>query len=142
MTPTLSNRFTGSPMRYPVYKTPLVKRIAQLYEGMGDILDDGMGNQLYNGVAWHPTWTQKVENVQKDEQEAIRWIQLITVKYPYRVEEFMQQLLTMDDESYETSNGVFIIATDTMNDIVTQMRHLTGTTQAERDKQHVSTETP
>jgi hypothetical protein len=112
-TPTLSQRFSRKQMRLPNYTKPLIKRIMQHYTGI---------DKKPNSVS--TAWNRKIDQLQKDEQEARRYIQEITSRYPRILEEFIQLLRRMDEETYETGDDVFFIATDTMNDIVKQLQLL------------------
>ena len=105
-------------MILPNYSTPLIVRVMQHYTGIDET------STIYT------TWNRKIDQLQKDEQEARKYIQEITSRYPQILEEFMQLLRRMNEETYDAGDDVFFIATDTMNDIMTQMRRLIGTIHA------------
>ena len=96
-------------MKYPEYQKPLVTRVMQYFDGFDEIPNI------------HTTWDRKVENLQKDEQEARRYLQTIANRYPGILENFIELITRKEEATYNIGNDVFFIATDTVNDIMTQM---------------------
>jgi len=115
-TSTLSQRFTphAPQMKCPEYRIPLVTRVMQHFKGIDDTLNI------------HTTWDRKVEKLQKDEQEARIYLQTIASRYPGRLQSFMALITRMEEATHDVGNDIFIIATDTVNDIITQVRQLIG----------------
>jgi hypothetical protein len=100
---------------YPEYQKPMITRVMQHFDGLDEIPNI------------HTTWDWKVENLQKDEQEARRYLQTIANRYPEILENFIELIIRMEEVTYNIGNDVFFIATDTVNDIMTQVRQLIGT---------------
>jgi hypothetical protein len=97
-------------MKYPEYQKPLVTRVMQHFTGIDEIPNI------------HTTWDWKVEKLQKDEQEARRYLQTIASRYPGILQNFMALITRMEEATHDGGNDVFFIATDTVNDLVTAMR--------------------
>ena len=84
-TPTLSQRFSRKQMRLPNYTKPLIKRIMQHYTGI---------DKKKNSVS--TAWNRKIDQLQKDEQEARRALdRLVLAKEGYSSR--LKQLLTEPD---------------------------------------------
>ena len=116
VTPTLSQRFTphAPQTKCPEYQIPLVTRVMQHFNGIDETPNI------------HTTWDRKVEKLQKDEQEARRYLQTIASRYPGILQSFMALITRMEEATHDVGNDIFFIATDTVNDIMTQVRQLIG----------------
>jgi hypothetical protein len=101
-------------MKYPEHQKPLVTRVMQHFDGIDEIPNI------------HTTWDRKVEKLQKDEQGARRHLQTIANRYPGILESLIALITRMEEATHDIGSDVFFIATDTVNDIMAQVRQLIG----------------